>query len=330
VHKVLRIAASGVEKYQIGRRIIQKTGEDAREPEIHGIYRLPIVRNKVNQGSKRTVSTCAQNGNGGNHTDKNAKEQLGNFLNGAPGKTIEFTAAPARELERKPGQAQQRHIAQQVLPFDRHAEDRNQFAQRVEARKQHGHNNAQKKQQVDLAVKAELFFCRASLSRRLGAAFFLEQHRIKDKEDTQQNCRHKTCFHQQVGCGPEEIHTLQKTQKQRRIAQRRERAANICHKKNKKDNRVNTVFTVRVGPKQGADKQHGRAGCSHPAGQHSAHGQQPGIDCGGADKRTGKPHAACDGKEREQQHQKRNIIQKDNVQKLVQGHIESINQKTGR
>ena len=122
VHKVLRVTSSRVEKHKVGRRIIQKAGENARQPEIHGIDGLPIVRNKVNQRGKRTISTGAQNGNGGDHADKNAKEQLGNFFNGCPGKAIEFTAAPARKLERKPGKAQQRRIAQKVLPFNRHAE----------------------------------------------------------------------------------------------------------------------------------------------------------------------------------------------------------------
>ena len=46
---------------------------------------------------------------------------------------------------------------------------------------------------------------------------------------------------------PHKIHAFQEAQKQRRIAQRREAAADIGHQKDEKHHHVHAVFAVIVG-----------------------------------------------------------------------------------
>ena len=81
--------------------------------------------------------------------------------------------------------AQQHDVAQQVLPFHGHAVDRDELAQRVQARKQHRHHNAKQEQQVDLAVKAKPFNGRALGYGRLRAALLAEENGIKKEKDNQ-------------------------------------------------------------------------------------------------------------------------------------------------
>ena len=232
---MMGITTRRVEEHKIRRRIVQEAGKDARQPEIHGVDRLAVVRDKPDKRRKRPVRTSAQDGYGRNHADEDAEKELGHFLNGAPGKAVHFTATPAGKVQGKPGHAQQRQVAQKVLPLHRHAEHINQHAQRIQPGKQHRNNNAEQEHKIDFAFKTKFFLLHARLRRRRRAAFLAEQHRIKGKEDAQQNSRQQTGFCKQVCSGPEKVHAFQKTEEQRRIAQRRERTADIGHKKDEKN-----------------------------------------------------------------------------------------------
>ena len=92
---------------------------------------------------------------------------------------------------------------------------------------------------------------------------------------------------------------------------------------------MHTVFAVGIGAQQGADQQHGGAGGAHPAGQDGAHGQDAGVDHGGAHQRALQAHAAGHGEQGEQQHDEGDVLQQDGMEEFIEGHVEAVDHQTG-
>ena len=119
--------------------------------------------------------------------------------------------------------------------------------------------------------------------------------------------------------GPEEVDPVQKSQKQRRIAQRCEGAAGVGHQKNEEHHHEGSVAAIGVGAQKGADEQHGRAGGAHPGRQHGADHQNGRIDHRGASQSSPQQNPARDRVKRPQQNNEWNIVGQDDMQDLVHG-----------
>ena len=59
---------------------------------------IPLVRDEIDEWSKRIVGACPQDGQRGDHAQEDAEEQLGNLQDGPPGEIVAFTAAHAGAL----------------------------------------------------------------------------------------------------------------------------------------------------------------------------------------------------------------------------------------
>jgi hypothetical protein len=87
---------------------------------------------------------------------------------------------------------------------------------------------------------------------------------------------------------PEEIDAVQKADEQRRVAERRQGAANIGGQKDKEYYNMHVMKPRRIGPQQRPDHNHGRPRGADQAGDH-----RPERQDGGVNERCGA-HAARD------------------------------------
>ena len=138
-------------------------------------------------------------------------------------------------------------------------------------------DDADQKQEVDLAVEAELFI---GLGGRLRLAFLAEQNRIQKEEDAEQDQGKQRGLAEQMHGRPEEGHALEEAEEQRRVAEGGQGTADVGDKENEEDDDVHAVLAVLIGPEQGADEQHGRTGGSHPAGEDGSEASRPTFTAG--------------------------------------------------
>ena len=96
-------------------------------------------------------------------------------------------------------------------------------------------------------------------------------------EQRQQQHPHEDRLGQDVAHGPEEVHALQKTKEQRWIAERRQRAACVCHEEDEEHDDMRHMPAIVVGTQQRPDQQHRRAGGAHDAGQQRAQRENAGV-----------------------------------------------------
>ena len=80
--------------------------------------------------------------------------------------------------------------------------------------------------------------------------------------------------------GPEEIDAVQEADEQRRIAERRQRAADIGDENDEEHHDVHFVEARVVGAEQRPDQDHGRAGGADEARDQRADREQCGVDRG--------------------------------------------------
>ena len=128
---------------------------------------------------------------------------------------------------------------------------------------------------------------------------------------------------------PEEGNALQVTEEKGRVAKRRKAAADIGHHEDEEDNLMSSVFSVGVGSEKRPDKQHGRAGRSHPAGQHRADAQHGRIHGGSSDECTLEPHAAGHSEQSEEQNNEGDIIEQNRMQAFENRRIHTVNDCAG-
>ena len=188
VHEVHGVTAGGIEEDQVGGGVVQKAGERARKPEVHGVVGLTVCSGyQLDKPGQSAVRPGPQNGDGRDHAEEDAEKELGHLFNGGPGKAVAFAAFCGGKAQRKAGKAEQQHVAQQVLAFYGHTVYRKQFAQGAKAGGQHHQHHAQQEEQVDFAVKAELFSVAAVCGRGLGLAFLGVEGRIQPEVEAEQN-----------------------------------------------------------------------------------------------------------------------------------------------
>ena len=76
---------------------------------------------------------------------------------------------------------------------------------------------------------------------------------------------------------PEEIDAAQEADEQRRIAERRQRAADIGDQEDEEDHDVHVVGAAGIGADQRPHQDHGGAGGADDAGDHGAEGEHGGV-----------------------------------------------------
>ena len=105
----------------------------------------------------------------------------------------------------------------------------------------------------------------------------------------------------EMGRGPEEIDAVQEADEQRRVAQRRQRAADIGDQDDEEHHHMHVVETAGVGAQQRPHQDHRRAGGADDAGDRGAEHQDRGVDERRAAQASGDENSARDHVEREQQ-----------------------------
>ena len=183
-HQMRGVAAGGVEEHQIGRGVVEERGEEAGQPEEHGVHGLAFVEDHVDDPGEGAVGTGAQNGDGRDHADEDADEQLGDFKDGLPRKVVQLAAFLRGQGKGSAGEGKQDDVAGGVLQLNVRAVDFKAGFGLPNAGHEHRDDNAGQKQEVDLTVKAELFI---GLGGRLRLAFLAEQNRIQKEEDAEQD-----------------------------------------------------------------------------------------------------------------------------------------------
>ncbi|OQC73428.1 MAG: hypothetical protein BWX45_00479 [Deltaproteobacteria bacterium ADurb.Bin002] len=124
---------------------------------------------------------------------------------------------------------------------------------------------------------------------------------------------------------------MQKPQKQGRIPQRRQGAADITDQKDKKYNGMNLIHPPGVRSQDRPDEQHGRAGRADDRRQKRSDDQNHDIDGGGSLQRALDIDAACNREQRPQKQNKGDIVHDHNVADFIQsGFAEKINERNGK
>ena len=131
---------------------------------------------------------------------------------------------------------------------------------------------------------------------------------IDHDEDREHHAGDERRLEPQMLQRPEEIDPVQEADEQWRVSERGQRAADIGDEKDEEHDHVDVVEPVRVRADERTDQDHGRAGGADNARAQRAERQDRGVDEGRAAQVAGDENAAGDHVEREQQHDKAQIL----------------------
>ena len=112
---------------------------------------------------------------------------------------------------------------------------------------------------------------------------------------------------------PEEVDAVQETDEQRRIAERRECAADIGDEEDEEHDDVDVVKARGIGAQERADQDHGRAGGADHAGDQGAEGEDRAVDEWRAAQVSRHQDAAGHHVEREQHHDEAQIFRQHHM-----------------
>ena len=180
---------------------------------------------------------------------------------------------------------------------------------------------------LDLAIQA------VNAQRRLLGGFadgfgVLEvKPQIGDDEQHQHAADDKGGRQPQMLRRPEEIDAVEESHEQRRIAERRQCAADIADQKNEKHHDVNIVCPRRIGAQQRPDQDHGRARGADDARDQRAEGKYRGVNKRRAANRAGNQNAAGNHIERKQDGDESQIV---GEQRMHQGPDRGVDTTQGR
>ena len=189
---------------------------------------------------------------------------------------ISLTRSLGGKHERKPRERQEAEITNDRLERKVHVQEREFNAGAAEARIKHSTDNAGQKEHIDAALNGKgLGFC-----RRLEAVghIFLKAGAVNEEVNKEQYARAQEPRQHQVFGRPEEPHALQEAQEQRRVTERRERAAHVCHEKDEEDEGLHLAGAAGVGFNQRANEEHCRPRRAHEVSEHSTEPQKRHID----------------------------------------------------
>ena len=209
--------------------------------------------------------------------------------------------------QRDESDGDQPRVPHQAGQADMGAGDVERHGRLPDAAEQHQAGHGAQQPEVGAAIKTDA----PGVGRRVERQRFRRatvKPRIQRKENGQQGANQKQCLGKDMLQCPEKVHALEEAQEQRRIAQRRQRAARVGHDEDEEHHHMRLVRAVVVGPDQGPDQQHRRAGGAHKTGQHCANAQNGGVQPRAAVQVAPDVDAAGDGKQRRQQQDEGNVF----------------------
>ncbi len=116
---------------------------------------------------------------------------------------------------------------------------------------------------------------------------------------------------------PEERHPAQEPEEERRVAERRQRAADVRHQEDEEDHGMGLVPAISVGAQQRPDQDHGGAGRADPGGEKRAHGEDGKVYPRRTAQRSPDVDAAADRKQGAEEDQEREVVRERDVEDLV-------------
>src|SRR5580700_6014131 len=164
---------------------------------------------------------------------------------------------------------------------------------------------------------------RVRLPDRRDAAVLAEEPNIDRDENRQHAAGDERGRLPQIFRRPEEIDTVEEADEQRRIAERRQRAADIADQEDEEYHDMDVVQPPRIGANKRPDQNHGGAGGADDAGNERAEEEYQRIDQRRAAHRAGDDDAAGDHVEREQDGDEAEIVAKQRVRQGGQRGIDA-------
>ena len=248
-----------------------------------------------------------EHGHHRNDTNEDAGEQDGHFRDRFPGEAVSLAMFVRRQHEREDCDQRQRAIARDGPHLECGAV--NVDAQRGLPRRggEHGDNDAGDQQQIDAAADGKLRR-RPGLAHGCGQAVLAVVPDIERDEDGKHPTGDERGFEPDVARRPEEIDAVHEADEERRIAERRQRAADIGDEKDEEHDHVDVVEPRSIGADERADEDHGGAGGARHAGDQGAEREHHGVDEGRAAQLSRHQDAAGDHVEREQQHDEAQVF----------------------
>ena len=207
------------------------------------------------------------------------------------------------------GHDQEHDHPRQPLRADRLTEQRN-VARTPEPLRQHGRDKDTEQGDVDETAKAEPL----AVGRR---AILRGEPAIEQIEEGEQHARDHQQLQIQVGDRPEERHSAQEPEIERRVAERGCRPARVRDQQDEEHDKMHLAGPVRVCPKQGMDQHHRRARRAHDAGQSRAYRQRSRIAGRGSRPAAPQQNASARGEEGKEQGHEGQILREDRMPCIV-------------
>ena len=173
--------------------------------------------------------------------------------------------------------------------------------------------------------------CRPSISMWRGlrllpltsADFAIPGETIDHIEQRQQDAAYEQHRQQHGFQRPEKVDALEEAEKQRRVSERRERAADVGDQEDEEHEDVDVVAAVLVRPDDRSNQHHGGAGRAEKACRQGAEGEHRRVRGRRADEIAADADAAGNNEQREQQDDEGQIVEQEHMQDLGRGRPKS-------
>ena len=119
--------------------------------------------------------------------------------------------------------------------------------------------------------------------------------------------------------GPEERYAVQEPEEERRVAERREGAADVRHEEGEEDDRVRPMAARAIGAQQRPDDEHRCPRRTDPRREHRPDRDQHAVGRRRPAQRSADVDAATDGEERRDQDDERDVVDDRHMGELVDG-----------
>ena len=199
-----------------------------------------------------------------------------------------------------------------------HAEEREFHARIPDARHEHGRDDHGEEENVDLAVDAEglLLFRGTEFAR---GHVLLENEGVDREVDCKKDRHREDPRRKEVFGRPEEFDAAEEPEEERRIAQRRKRAAHVGDQEDEKDEGVDLARAAFVRGNERANEEHRGARRAHEVGEHGAETQEGRVHDRTTHEAAAHVNAARDRKEGAHEDEEGQIVGEENVDHLVKG-----------
>ena len=224
-----------------------------------------------------------------------------------------------RDAQRQDDDRQQADVTHQIGQAHLGAVHMEMHGRFPQATHQHQADDHAQQQHIGPALHADGFGVGRGIVRQ--HTLLAVEPAVEQEEERQQQGHGHGHVDPEVPEGPAELHPLQKAEKQRRITQRREHAANVGHQKDEENDDVGLVLAIVVGTDQRADEQHGGPGGTHKAGQEGAQQQHAGVENGAAVQIAADVNAPGTGIECREQQNERDVFGHGRVHEGMQRRI---------